>query len=123
VGIVDQYGDLAGGSLGLAVGQSHEGPHTEAGEDLQSVIHHAQGHLLGGKDGGAGEPFTEIGRSIYRNSPFERMMICALTGASCGYVGTSKAYDEGGYETLTSSYKKGADLVMIDGMLELLNQI
>lgn len=70
-----------------------------------------------------GEPFTEIGRSIYKDSPFENMMICALTGASCGYVGTGKAYEEGGYETLTSSYKKGADKVMIDGMLELLNQI
>jgi len=70
-----------------------------------------------------GEPFTEIGRSIYENAPLEEMMLCALTNASCGYIGTSLAYEEGGYETLTSSYKKGVDRVMIDGMLRLLRQL
>ncbi|MBR3837716.1 MAG: hypothetical protein IKJ74_06170 [Clostridia bacterium] len=70
-----------------------------------------------------GEPFTEIGRKIYSHSPFETMMLCAQTNASCGYVGTEKAYDEGGYETLTSSYKKGTDKVLTEGMLSLLEQL
>ena len=70
-----------------------------------------------------GEPFTEIGRRIYRDSPFEATILTCQTNASCGYIGTSSAYDEGGYEALTSSYKKGADDVMVQGMLELLNKL
>ena len=70
-----------------------------------------------------GEPFTEIGRRIYRESPFDTMMLCAQTNAACGYIGTEKAYDEGGYETVTSSYKKGVDNVLVDGMLSLLERL
>ena len=70
-----------------------------------------------------GEPFTEIGRRIYENSPFSRMILSCQTNASCGYIGTSAAYDEGGYETLTSSYKKGVDDVLVNGMLSLLEQL
>ncbi len=70
-----------------------------------------------------GEPFTEIGRQIYKAAPFEHMILACQTNASCGYVGTSEAYDEGGYETLTSSYKKGVDRVMVDGMLSLLEKL
>jgi hypothetical protein len=70
-----------------------------------------------------GEPFTEIGRRIYENSPFETMILTCQTNASCGYIGTATAYDEGGYEALTSSYKKGVDDVMAEGMLSLLKQL
>jgi len=70
-----------------------------------------------------GEPFTEIARRIYEKAPFENMILSCQTNASCGYVGTSRAYDEGGYETLTSSYKKGVDDVMVEGMLSLLNKL
>ena len=70
-----------------------------------------------------GEPFTEIARRIYEKTPFENMILSCQTNASCGYIGTSRAYEEGGYETLTSSYKKGVDNVMVDGMLALLEKI
>ena len=70
-----------------------------------------------------GEPFTEIARRIYKGSPFENMILMCQTNASCGYIGTSTAYDEGGYETLTSSYKKGVDNVMVEGMLSLLERV
>ncbi len=70
-----------------------------------------------------GEPFTEIGRRISETSPFKKMILACQTNASCGYVGTSRAYEEGGYEVLTSSYKKGADEVMVKGMLSLLETL
>lgn len=70
-----------------------------------------------------GEPFTEIARRIYEKTPFENMILSCQTNASCGYIGTSRAYDEGGYETLTSSYKRGVDDVMVEGMLSLLEKL
>ena len=73
--------------------------------------------------GAPGEPFTEIARRIYAGSPFENTMLCCLTNASCGYIATSKAYEEGGYETKTSVYKAGADDILVEGMQELLQEL
>jgi hypothetical protein len=70
-----------------------------------------------------GEPFTEIGRRIYENSPFSRMILSCQTNASCGYIGTSAAYDEGGYEAKTSRLKKGGDKIIVEEMSALIREI
>ena len=70
-----------------------------------------------------GEPFTEIASRIYESSPFEHTMLCCLVNASCGYVATSKAYEEGGYEAKTSNYKAGADDIMVNSMCQLLREL
>ena len=70
-----------------------------------------------------GEPFTEIGRRIYAGAEAENLMVCCQMNVSIGYIPTSSAYDEGGYEALTSSYNKGADDAMVNGMLDLLKNL
>jgi len=45
-----------------------------------------------------GEPFTEIGNRICEVSPFKKTILCCLTNSSGGYIPTTQAYEEGGYE-------------------------
>ena len=73
--------------------------------------------------GVGGEPFTEIGTRIAENSPFSKTIVCCLTNNSSGYIPTSKAYDEGGYEARGSSLKKGSDNILVEEMIKLLKSI
>ncbi len=70
-----------------------------------------------------GEPFTEIANRIYDGSPFESTILCCLTNGGDSYFPTSSAYSEGGYEARTSRLKKGGDNIVVDGTIELLNEI
>lgn len=70
-----------------------------------------------------GEPFVEIGRRICDESPFKNTVLCCLTNSAGGYIPTSNAYAEGGYEARGCVLKKGGDDIMIKGMSELLNEI
>ena len=70
-----------------------------------------------------GEPFVEIGIRIEDESPYNDTIVCALTNNSGGYVPTSSAYDEGGYEARSTVFKKGSDNVIVDGMTELLKSL
>lgn len=70
-----------------------------------------------------GEVFTEIGNRICENSPFKNTILCCLTDSSGGYVPTSSAYDEGGYETKSSSLKPVSDDIIVEGMTKLPNEI
>ncbi len=70
-----------------------------------------------------GEPFVEIGIRIEDESPYKDTIVCALTNNSGGYVPTSSAYDEGGYEARGTVFKKGSDNVIVDGMTELLKSL
>ncbi len=47
-----------------------------------------------------GEPFTDIGLAIKDNRLFAHTIVAELVNGSAGYLGTKKAYAEGGYETL-----------------------
>jgi len=47
-----------------------------------------------------GEPFTEIGLRIKRNSPFKTTWPVALAMGACGYVPLEACFARGGYETL-----------------------
>ena len=66
-----------------------------------------------------GECFTEIGRRIEKESPFDTTFVCCLTNGGETYFPTSKAYGEGGYEARTSRLKKGGDDIVVNGMVEL----
>ena len=70
-----------------------------------------------------GETFTDIGRQIYADAPFEKMMVCCLTNAAPGYFPIRDAFNDGGYESNTTSYKIGSDEILVEGMKKLLNQL
>lgn len=70
-----------------------------------------------------GEPFTEIATRVYEGSPFKATILCCLANTSGAYVPTRRAYDEGGYEASTSVIKPGGDDILVNGMIELLNEV
>ncbi|MEA4889348.1 MAG: hypothetical protein VB070_07785 [Clostridiaceae bacterium] len=70
-----------------------------------------------------GEPFTDIGRQIKQGSPFPMTCVCCCANGYEGYYPTRSAYDDGGYEARSSSFKPGVAEQMIDSSLQLLHQI
>ncbi|MBR2635145.1 MAG: neutral/alkaline non-lysosomal ceramidase N-terminal domain-containing protein [Clostridia bacterium] len=62
-----------------------------------------------------GEPFTEIGRRIYDHSPFEKSVLCCLTNSSCGYIATSRAFEEGATRPLPPATKKAPTMLWWKG--------
>ena len=48
------------------------------------------------------EPFVDIGRAIKDASPFRATLVTCLTNGSEGYIPSTKAHREGGYEGLSS---------------------
>lgn len=70
-----------------------------------------------------GEPFTEIRNRICDASPFENTVLCCLTNSAGGYIPTTKAYSEGGYEAKSSELKPGGDDIIVNGMTELLKTL
>ncbi len=47
-----------------------------------------------------GEPFTEAGLHIKKNSPFKYNFIAAYANGACGYMCMPECYERGGYEIL-----------------------
>ena len=70
-----------------------------------------------------GEAFTEIGNRICADSPFDNTVLCCITNSEGGYIPTTKAYSEGGYEAKSSSLKPGGDDIIVEGMTKLLNKL
>ncbi len=70
-----------------------------------------------------GEPFVDIGRRINALSPFDSTILCALTNSAGGYIPTSSAYNEGGYEARGSSLAAGGDDIIVNGMMELFKEL
>ncbi len=63
-----------------------------------------------------GEPFTDIGVGIKEAEGWGIILPCALTNGNQGYFPMQSAYDEGGYETRSSSYKAGvAETIIKEG--------
>ena len=50
------------------------------------------------------EPFVDIGRDVKAQSPFKMTMVSCLTNGSEGYIPSTKAHKEGGYEGLSSRF-------------------
>ena len=63
-----------------------------------------------------GEPFTGIGRGLKEAKGWDLVLPCCLTNGSEGYFPMKDAYDEGGYEARSSSFKAGvAELLIAEG--------
>jgi neutral ceramidase len=56
-----------------------------------------------------GEIFTEIGQAIKKASPFAHTFILTHCNGAAGYLPTTPAFAEGGYEVQSSSFAPGAD--------------
>ena len=50
------------------------------------------------------EPFVDIGRAVKARSPFRMTVFTCLTNGSEGYIPSTKAHAEGGYEALSSRF-------------------
>ncbi|MBE5869302.1 MAG: hypothetical protein E7293_10190 [Lachnospiraceae bacterium] len=70
-----------------------------------------------------GEPFTDIGVGIKDTEGWSMILPCALVNGDAGYFPVQSAYDEGGYEARTSSYKAGVAEAIIAGGKELLGEL
>jgi len=71
----------------------------------------------------SGEPFTGIGVAVKEVPCWEMVMPCALTNGSNGYFPMQSAYDEGGYEARSSSFKAGVAERIIDGGKAILEKL
>ena len=72
---------------------------------------------------GPGEPFTQLGVRVYEATPFAHTMVLCMTNASCGYVPSGNAYEEGGYEASTGSFSKGADDAYVEAVVKALKAL
>lgn len=63
-----------------------------------------------------GEPFTGIGRGLKAASGWDLVLPCGLVNGYWDYFPTMEAYEAGGYESRSSSYKAGvAELIVEEG--------
>lgn len=63
-----------------------------------------------------GEPFTGVGRGLKEAEGWDLVLPCCLTNGCRGYFPMIDAYEEGGYEAKSSSFKAGAaELIVTEG--------
>ncbi len=70
-----------------------------------------------------GEPFTDIGRGIKKNSKFTLTMPVSIANGYDGYYPTEQAFSEGGYEVLTTSYARGSAEKVLEASIEIVNSL
>ncbi len=70
-----------------------------------------------------GEPFTEIGIQVKKNSPFALTMPACCANGYEGYYPMQSAFDEKGYEASTSRYVAGTAEMLIAGSIEILKSL
>ncbi len=70
-----------------------------------------------------GEPFTEIGRQVKNQSPAKMTYIACGANGYEGYFPTQEAYDDGGYEARSATFRPGVAEALIDGGLSLLTEL
>ena len=70
-----------------------------------------------------GEPFTGIGRGLKEAEGWTLVLPMCLTNGDVGYFPMKDAYDEGGYEARSSSYKAGTAELIIEEGIKLLNEL
>ena len=69
------------------------------------------------------EPFVDIGRDIKAQSPFRTTIITCLTNGSEGYIPSTKAHHQGGYEGLSSRFKAPTGDKLVAAQIEQLNAL
>jgi hypothetical protein len=70
-----------------------------------------------------GEVFSELGRAIKNASPFRHTVIITHCNGAAGYLPTTAAYPEGGYEVRSSRFAPGAAEVVVQEALRLLREL
>lgn len=70
-----------------------------------------------------GEPFTEIGRSVKKNSKFTLTVPACCANGYEGYYPMKSAFDEGGYEALNARYVGGTAEKLIEVSTETVNSL
>ena len=63
------------------------------------------------------EPFVDIGRAVKARSPFKATLVTCLTNGSEGYIPSTKAHSEGGYEGLSSRYAASTGDLLVDAQV------
>ena len=63
------------------------------------------------------EPFVDIGRAIKDRSPFKATLVTCLTNGSEGYIPSTKAHSEGGYEGLSSRYAAATGDLLVEAQI------
>lgn len=71
----------------------------------------------------AGEPFSTIGITLRGIPGFRAVTTCALTNGYTGYFPMANAYEEGGYEPLSSPFKKGVGELIVAEAEKLLESL
>ena len=69
------------------------------------------------------EPFVDIGRAIKEQSPFRTTIITCLTNGSEGYIPSTKAHNEGGYEGLSSRFAAPTGDKLVAAQVEQLKKL
>ena len=69
------------------------------------------------------EPFVDIGRDIKAGSPFRTTLVSCLVNGSEGYIPSTKAHHEGGYEGLSSRFKAETGDRMVSAQVEQLKRL
>ncbi len=64
------------------------------------------------------EPFVDIGRAIKKRSPFRTTIITCLTNDYVGYIASTKAHSEGGYEGLSSWLAAPTGDLLVDAQVK-----
>ena len=70
-----------------------------------------------------GEPFTDVGREVKKNSKFGFTIPACCTNGYEGYYPMAQVYDEGGYEFNSARYVKGTAEKLIEESSELINSL
>jgi len=67
-----------------------------------------------------GEPFTDIGRDVKKQSPFKLTLVSCLVNGSDGYYPVPASFKEGGYEAASSRFGESVGPDLVAGQLRLL---
>ena len=73
--------------------------------------------------GPPGEPFVDIGRAVKERSPFRTTIFTCLTNGSEGYLASTKAHADGGYEALSSRFAAPTGDKLVDAQVEQLKTL
>ena len=69
------------------------------------------------------EPFVDIGRAIKKRSPCRTTIITCLTNDSVGYIASTKAHADGGYEGLSSWLAAPTGDLLVDAQVKQLTAL
>ena len=70
-----------------------------------------------------GEPFVDIGRAVKDRSPFRTTIFTCLTNGSEGYIASTKAHPDGGYEALSSRFAAPTGDRLVNAQVEQLKAL